>query len=176
MLVRKSTDIFIPHFRRLSQDICLLALVQFSWSARFGSANYFEEFALQFDLTSLFPVDTVNNSKFAMKEYIMSGPRYIVLGAIAVALIPQIAAPQWPLGRDEGIAAKAGETRDIIMVSGRYQVFVSPHAKGHTFMIDTDTGRVWVLKKDSASGDFSFHRVSVEQVDAEKKEKTSSKQ
>lgn len=100
----------------------------------------------------------------------------ILLGAVMFVMLPGIAASQWPLTRDESLAAKAGEARDNIMVSGRYQVFVSPHAKGHTFMIDTDTGRIWVLKKDGASGEFSFHRVHVEQVDSEKKEKPGSKQ
>ncbi|MGC8908079.1 MAG: hypothetical protein ACP5M0_11645 [Desulfomonilaceae bacterium] len=106
----------------------------------------------------------------------MAGLRTTYTLAVAVALLPGIASAQWPLGRDEGIAGKGPERAETIMVSGRYQVFVSPHAKGHTFMIDTDTGRVWVLKKDSASGEFSFHRVPVDQVDADKKGKPAAKE
>ncbi len=99
-----------------------------------------------------------------------------LVGTIVILLLPQIAMSQWPLARDDAVSTKQVDTRDMIMASGRYQVFVSPHAKGHTFMIDTDTGRIWVLKKDSASGEFSFHRVHVEQVDGEKKEKSRSAQ
>lgn len=105
----------------------------------------------------------------------MSRTWKVILMAVTVLMLPQIVAAQWPLGREEGIGTRPGDTRDTIMVSGRYQVFVSPHAKGHTFMIDTDTGRVWVLKKDSATGEFSFHRVQVEQVDTDKEEKTGAK-
>jgi hypothetical protein len=73
---------------------------------------------------------------------------------------------QWPLGREVAQnAAKPGETGGSITVSGRYQLFVSPNVKGHTFMVDTDTGRVWIMKKDNVSGDFSFQRVPVDQVD-----------
>ncbi len=102
----------------------------------------------------------------------MSGLRKLYTLVIAFGLLPGLAAAQWPLGRDEGIGAKGTEHRESIMVSGRYQVFVSPNVKGHTFMIDTDTGRVWVLKKDSSSGEFSFQRVIVDQVDLGKKEKS----
>jgi len=91
--------------------------------------------------------------------------------AILVYPVFDFAGAQWPLGREDVHSARPQESRDSIMVSGRFQVFVSPHAKGHTFMIDTETGRVWVLKKDGASGEFSFHRIAVDQVDGEKKEK-----
>lgn len=95
--------------------------------------------------------------------------------AVSVAVLAHaacdFAGAQWPLGREDIHSAKSQESRDSIMVSGRFQVFVSPHAKGHTFMIDTETGRVWVLKKDGASGEFSFHRIAVDQVDGDKKDK-----
>jgi hypothetical protein len=110
------------------------------------------------------------------KEWIVSGLCKTYTLVIAAALLPGTAWAQWPLGRDEGISAKGTERVETIMVSGRYQVFVSPNAKGHTFMIDTDTGRVWVLKKHSTSGDFSFQRVPVDQVDGDKKEKAATKE
>jgi hypothetical protein len=74
---------------------------------------------------------------------------------------------QWPLGKELAqTAVKAGESSSGITLTGRYQVFVSPNAKGHTFMIDTDTGRLWIMKKDAMSADFSMHRIPVEEVDA----------
>jgi len=95
--------------------------------------------------------------------------------AVFMSSIWDVVQAQWPLGREDGHAAKSAEARESIMVSGRHQVFISPHAKGHTFMIDTDTGKVWVLKKDGASGEFSFQRIPVDQVDADKKEKSGQK-
>ncbi len=74
---------------------------------------------------------------------------------------------QWPLGRDAQQGSKLGEPGATITVTGRYQIFVSPNVKGHTFMLDTDTGKVWIMKKDSTSGDFSFQRVPVEQIDSQ---------
>jgi hypothetical protein len=73
---------------------------------------------------------------------------------------------QWPLGRDTQPSLKLGEPAGAITVTGRYQIFVSPNIKGHTFMLDTNTGKVWIMKKDSMSGDFSFQRVLVEQIDS----------
>lgn len=73
---------------------------------------------------------------------------------------------QWPLGRDGAIKLpKDHESEGPVTVTGRYQVFVSPNVKGHTFMIDTETGRVWIMKKDHASGEFSLQRIPVDQVD-----------
>lgn len=60
-----------------------------------------------------------------------------------------------------------------LTTSGRFQVFTSPNIKGHTFMLDTDTGKVWVMKKDSTSGEFSLHRIVVEQVDSSRTDKPS---
>ena len=83
---------------------------------------------------------------------------------------------QWPLGKElSQTALKVGDSSSSITLTGRYQMFVSPNAKGHTFMIDTDTGRLWIMKKDSASGDFSLQRIPVDQVD-EHKQGASSKQ
>jgi hypothetical protein len=79
--------------------------------------------------------------------------------------------PQWPLGRDASQAPKSGETFQSLMVTGRYQMFVSPHIKGHTFMIDTDTGRVWIMKKDNTTGDFSLQRIPVEEAQGQQPEK-----
>ncbi len=73
---------------------------------------------------------------------------------------------QWPLGRDAQQGLKLGEPGATITVTGRYQIFVSPNVKGHTFMLDTETGKVWIMKKDNTSGDFSFQRVPVEQIDS----------
>ncbi len=60
-----------------------------------------------------------------------------------------------------------------LTTSGRFQVFTSPNIKGHTFMLDTDTGKVWTMKKDSTSGEFSLQRIHVDQVDGTKAEKPS---
>jgi hypothetical protein len=73
---------------------------------------------------------------------------------------------QWPLGRDTQQGLKLGEPGATITVTGRYQIFVSPNVKGHTFMLDTETGKVWIMKKDSMSGDFSFQRIPVQQIDS----------
>jgi hypothetical protein len=73
---------------------------------------------------------------------------------------------QWPLGKELGQnVLKPAEPSGGITVTGRFQMFCSPNVKGHTFMLDTDTGRVWILKKDNLSGDFSLQRVPVDQVD-----------
>ncbi len=71
---------------------------------------------------------------------------------------------QWPLGKESPqLPGKSSETLVSVTGSGRHQVFVSPNIKGHTFMIDTDTGKIWIFRKDSATGDFSLQRVPVEQ-------------
>jgi len=64
------------------------------------------------------------------------------------------------------------EPGPTVTVSGRFQIFTSPHEKGDTFMLDTDTGRVWLLKKDKTSGEYSFKRIPVEDVDSAKPEKS----
>jgi len=80
---------------------------------------------------------------------------------------------QWPLGRDvPQIGVKPEDHATHVTSTGRFQVFVSPQAKGYTFMLDTDTGRIWILKKDHASGDFFMQRIRVEQVDSDEAAKT----
>lgn len=71
---------------------------------------------------------------------------------------------QWPLGKEGSQPqAKTVESGVSVSGSGRFQIFVSPNVKGHTFMIDTDTGKIWMFRKDNTSGDFSLQRVPVEQ-------------
>lgn len=91
----------------------------------------------------------------------------IVGGALLTFLLlvgPLDSYGQWPLGKESvQPQTKSVETGVSVTGSGRHQIFVSPNVKGHTFMIDTDTGRVWIFKKDNTSGDFSLQRVPVEQ-------------
>ena len=91
----------------------------------------------------------------------------IVGGAIFTILVFGSAVDsygQWPLGKESvQPQTKQVETGVSVTGSGRHQIFVSPNVKGHTFMIDTDTGRIWIFKKDNTSGDFSLQRVPVEQ-------------
>ncbi|MGB6066056.1 MAG: hypothetical protein WBG50_14745 [Desulfomonilaceae bacterium] len=102
--------------------------------------------------------------------------RLISVPAIATVLAAPAYA-QWPLGRDLATQeAKSAESGPYVTTTGRFQIFVSPQAKGHTFMLDTDSGRVWIMKKDSTSGDFSLHRVPVEQVDTQPAGKSDTKQ
>jgi hypothetical protein len=86
-----------------------------------------------------------------------------------------IAQAQWPLGRQLSQAAKVAEPGPHVTATGRFQVFISPHVKDQTFMIDTDTGKVWILKKDHTTGDFSLKRVPVEEVDQKAKPSSASK-
>ncbi len=104
-------------------------------------------------------------------------PTMLVCVILALCLGTAITAEsQWPLGKELSQAApKGGDSSSSITLTGRYQMFVSPNVKGHTFMIDTETGRLWIMKKDPASGDFSLKRIPVEQVD-KSDEGTSSKE
>jgi hypothetical protein len=78
------------------------------------------------------------------------------------------ASAQWPLGRETSQQpSKIGQADATITITGRFQVFVSPNVKDNTFMIDTETGRVWIMKKDHTSGEFSFQRIPVAQVDGQ---------
>jgi hypothetical protein len=99
----------------------------------------------------------------------------VILAAIMVSSVSVISAAQaqWPLGKELGTAIKNTECVPHITATGRFQIFISSQAKGHTFMLDTDTGKVWIMKKDPASGDFSFQRVPVQEVDGEKTGKPS---
>lgn len=79
---------------------------------------------------------------------------------------------QWPLGREGLQDAKSADGTPNVTGTGRFQIFVSPQAKGYTFMLDTETGRVWIMKKDHASGDFSLQRIPVDQVDGKESGKS----
>jgi hypothetical protein len=87
-----------------------------------------------------------------------------------------VAQAQWPLGREmPPVGVKSEEHGTNITVTGRFQIFVSPQAKGYTFMLDTDTGKIWILKKDSTTGEFSMQRIAVDQVDGPQTGKPASK-
>ena len=74
---------------------------------------------------------------------------------------------QWPLGKELGQSPpKPADSSSSITVTGRYQMFVSPNDKSHTFMIDTETGRLWMMNKDAVSGNLSLKRIPVEEVDS----------
>jgi hypothetical protein len=89
--------------------------------------------------------------------------------AIAMSLFTSLvpgALAQWPLGKELTQIPQKGEHGVAVTITGRFQIFVSPNQKGQTFMLDTDTGRVWIIVKDHTSGDLSLRRVPVEEVDA----------
>jgi hypothetical protein len=100
--------------------------------------------------------------EITMPNFIRTTMLMILLMSMAVC-----AHAQWPLGREmpQGATKSEEQRGPSVTATGRFQIFVSPQAKGYTFMLDTDTGRVWVMKKDSTSGDFSMQRIPVEQVD-----------
>ncbi len=72
---------------------------------------------------------------------------------------------QWPLGRELNDAKPAESVGQHLTGGGRFQLFVTPQAKTSTFMVDTESGRLWIMKKDSSSGEYSLHRIVVEGVD-----------
>lgn len=83
---------------------------------------------------------------------------------------------QWPLGKDPGEQKfKPTEPGGTITVTGRFQMFTSPHIKGHTFMLDTETGRLWIMKKDNTTGVFSLQRIPVEQAEPDHSEPSGKK-
>lgn len=43
--------------------------------------------------------------------------------------------------------ANAAPQLNAPVQSGRFQIFFSPHARGDTFLVDTQTGKVWQLIK-----------------------------
>ncbi len=72
---------------------------------------------------------------------------------------------QWPLGKDTTSGSiKPAESSGYLTGSGRFQIFVSPNIKGHTFMLDAETGRLWIFKKDTASGDLSLQIIPVDKL------------
>lgn len=87
-----------------------------------------------------------------------------VLSLVFVGFLSVESNAQWPLGKDlPQPPGKSAETGISVTGSGRHQIFISPNVKGHTFMIDTDTGKIWIFKKDNTSGDYSLQRIPVEQ-------------
>ena len=90
----------------------------------------------------------------------------IILGMGLFLSMAPGALAQWPLGKELQQIAPKSESGTAVTITGRFQVFVSPNLKGNTFMLDTDTGRVWLIVKDHTSGDLSLRRVPVEEVDA----------
>jgi len=94
---------------------------------------------------------------------------HVILAIIGVLFVltgmPQGAEAQWPLGKDVTQLPEKAASGTSITATGRFQIFVSPHIKGSTFMVDTDTGKVWIILKDHSSGNFSLKRVPVEEVD-----------
>jgi hypothetical protein len=78
----------------------------------------------------------------------------------------EVSSAQWPLGKETAQMLKQGEQGSSVTITGRFQVFVSPNIKGHSFMLDTDTGRLWIFKKDNTSGEFSLHKIPVEDLEA----------
>jgi hypothetical protein len=93
-------------------------------------------------------------------------PKMVIVLWLAFAGLAGFAEAQWPLGKELTGQETKGESLPNVTGTGRFQIFVSPQAKGYTFMLDTDTGRVWIMKKDHTSGEFSLHRVQVEQIDS----------
>ena len=104
---------------------------------------------------------------------VLSGIRYIKPAAaitLVLAMWLGSAHAQLPFGLDMAAQQKKKQPELKITGIGRFQVFVSPNVKGETFMIDTQTGKVWFFKKDHATGKYSLQRLSVEQVDAKPNE------
>ncbi|MEW6351557.1 MAG: hypothetical protein AB1646_21095 [Thermodesulfobacteriota bacterium] len=102
-----------------------------------------------------------------MKRVALCGIVTIVLAGIVVS-----AEAQWPLGKDISQLAPKKEDPTHVTATGRFQIFVSPNHKGHTFMLDTDTGKIWLMKKDSLSGNFSMERIPIQEVDKDAKPST----
>ncbi len=98
-----------------------------------------------------------------------------IFSAVLALASAASAEAQWPLGRETPNAAKSSESAMAGTGCGRFQVFVSPHIKGHTFMLDTDTGRVWIIKKDATTGEFSLQRIPVDEIDSQKSAPASEK-
>lgn len=89
------------------------------------------------------------------------------LGMSLVLMLTPCTWAQWPLG-GEMMRMPKSEPSPTVTVNGRFQIFTSPNEKGETFMIDTDTGKVWILEKDTTSGAFVLKRIRVEEVDPAK--------
>ncbi|MBI5249694.1 MAG: hypothetical protein HY912_09380 [Desulfomonile tiedjei] len=103
--------------------------------------------------------------RFVGRAGAFPGATIVILVSTALAGPVDYARAQWPLGKDLTQPETRTESSANVTGSGRFQIFVSPQAKGYTFMLDTETGRVWIMKKDHTSGEFSLQRVQVEQID-----------
>lgn len=57
-----------------------------------------------------------------------------------------------------------------VPTTGRFQVFVSPNIDGKTFMIDSDTGKIWMVKKDHSTGALYLEKLAVEDINEKKKD------
>jgi hypothetical protein len=89
----------------------------------------------------------------------------MVMVALFLVSMGTSAYSQWPLGKELAQTPQKAEPGPGVTTTGRFQVFVSPNHKGYTFMLDTETGKVWTIIKDHTSGDLSLRRVPVEDVD-----------
>jgi hypothetical protein len=107
----------------------------------------------------------------------MNGIMRLILVPAVCLVLAATAHAQWPLGKELSVQeGKSTEGSPYVTGTGRYQIFVSPQAKGYTFMLDSESGRVWIMKKDSTSGDFSLQRIPVDQVDTQTAGKSETKQ
>jgi hypothetical protein len=89
----------------------------------------------------------------------------LLIVPVAFLVTTVTAQAQWPLGKDASQPVVKKEESVHVTATGKFQVFISPNHKGHTFMLDTETGKMWLMKKDSLSGNFTMDRVAVEEVD-----------
>jgi hypothetical protein len=79
--------------------------------------------------------------------------------------LPVSSQAQWPLGKELGQVPQKSEPGPHLTATGRFQIFITPNIKGHTFMLDTETGKIWEISKDSSSGGIAAKRIPVEEAD-----------
>ncbi len=91
----------------------------------------------------------------------------VILSVLFFSFVPPAQA-QWPLMRD-GQESKSTDSGGALTSAGRFQVFTTPQAKNSTFMLDTESGKVWIMRKDPSSGDYSLHRIPVDDIDQKSK-------
>lgn len=48
--------------------------------------------------------------------------------------------------KTDQLVPKTYEPASVPIPQGHYQIIISPHAARDTFLLDTETGRVWVLR------------------------------
>ncbi len=93
---------------------------------------------------------------------------YLVVFIIQLVLWPLPSLAQMPFSAPAGpseISLGKG-----VPTTGRFQVFVSPNIEGKTFMIDSDTGKIWVVKKDHSTGELYLQKLTVEDINEKKKD------